>query len=134
MGIKGSSTTAIYLDNVHVPVENVLGEIGRGHIIAFNILNLGRLKLGPFAIGGAKEVLRLSLKYAKERKAFGKSIAEFGMIQHKLAEMAIRLYAAETMSYRVVGMIDSHLAGWDWEQPEAAGTLLKAVEEFAAEC
>jgi len=71
MGIKGSSTTAIYLDNVHVPVENVLGEIGRGHIIAFNILNLGRLKLGPFAIGGSKEVLRVSLKYAKERKAFG---------------------------------------------------------------
>src|SRR5207244_6872795 len=85
MGIKGSSTTAIYLDNVKVPVENVLGEIGRGHIIAFNILNLGRLKLGPFAIGGSKEVLRVSLKYAKERKAFGKSIAEFGMIQHKLA-------------------------------------------------
>ena len=78
MGIKGSSTTAIYLDNVKVPVENVLGEIGRGHIIAFNILNLGRLKLGPFAIGGSKEVLRVSLKYAKERKAFGKSIAEFG--------------------------------------------------------
>jgi len=77
LGIKGSSTTAVYLDNVKVPVENVLGEIGRGHIIAFNILNLGRLKLGPFAIGGAKEVLRVSLKYAKERKAFGKSIAEF---------------------------------------------------------
>ena len=96
MGIKGSSTTAVYLDNVKVPVENVLGEIGRGHIIAFNILNLGRLKLGPFAIGGAKEVLRVSLKYAKERKAFGKSIAEFGMIQHKLAEMAIRIYATES--------------------------------------
>ena len=106
MGIKGSSTTAIFLDNVQVPVENVLGEIGRGHIIAFNILNLGRLKLGPFAIGGAKEVLRASLKYAKERKAFGKSIAEFGMIQHKLAEMAIRIYAAESMSYRVVGLIE----------------------------
>src|SRR5258707_4330031 len=95
MGIKGSSTTAVYLDNVKVPVENVLGEIGRGHIIAFNILNLGRLKLGPFVTGGAKEVLRASLKYAKERKAFGKSIAEFGMIQHKLAEMAIRIFAAE---------------------------------------
>ncbi len=67
MGIKGSSTTAVYLDNVRVPVENVLGEVGRGHIIAFNILNLGRLKLGPIAVGGAKEVLRLSLKYAKER-------------------------------------------------------------------
>ena len=84
-------------------MENVLGEIGRGHIIAFNILNLGRLKLGPFAVGGAKNVLAASLKYAKERKAFGKSIAEFGMIQHKLAEMAIRMFAAETMSYRVAG-------------------------------
>src|ERR1700684_2096057 len=125
MGIKGSSTTAIYLDNVQVPVENVLGEIGRGHIIAFNILNLGRLKLGPFAIGGSKEVLRASLKYAKERKAFGKSIAEFGMIQHKLAEMAIRIYAAESTSYRVVGLIEGELANQ---------TELKAIEEFAAEC
>src|SRR6185369_1351192 len=90
MGIKGSSTTAVYLDNVKVPVENVLGEIGRGHVIAFNILNLGRLKLGPFAIGGCKDVIAVSAKYAKERKAFGKSISEFGMIQHKLAEMAIK--------------------------------------------
>jgi len=125
MGIKGSSTTAIYLDNVPVPVENVLGEIGRGHIIAFNILNIGRLKLGAFAIGGAKEVLRVSLKYASERKAFGKSIAEFGLIQHKLAEMAIRIFANESATYRTVGLIDGQI--------EALGEL-KAVEEFAAEC
>jgi alkylation response protein AidB-like acyl-CoA dehydrogenase len=124
MGIKGSSTTAIYLDNVPVPVENVLGEIGRGHVIAFNILNLGRLKLGAFACGGAKEALRVSLKYAQERKAFGKSIAEFGLIQHKLAEMAIRIFAAESATYRVVGLIDA----------EPAQGELKAVEEFAAEC
>jgi butyryl-CoA dehydrogenase len=134
MGIKGSSTTAIYLDNVHVPVENVLGEIGRGHIIAFNILNLGRLKLGPFAIGGSKEVLRISLKYAKERKAFGKSIAEFGMIQHKLAEMAIRIYATESSSYRVVGLIENEMEGFSWSKPDAAQVMLKSVEEFAAEC
>ena len=134
MGIKGSSTTAVYLDNVKVPVENVLGEIGRGHIIAFNILNLGRLKLGPFAVGGAKEVLRASIKYAKERKAFGKSIAEFGMIQHKLAEMAIRLFATESCSYRVVGLIQGELEGFSWSQPDAAKTMLKAVEEYAAEC
>jgi len=134
MGIKGSSTTAIYLDNVHVPVENVLGEIGRGHIIAFNILNLGRLKLGPFAIGGAKEVLRVSLKYAKERKAFGKSIAEFGMIQHKLAEMAIRIYACETTSYRVVGLIENEMEDFSWNNPNAAQVMLKSVEEYAAEC
>jgi alkylation response protein AidB-like acyl-CoA dehydrogenase len=125
MGIKGSSTTAIYLDNVPVPVENVLGEIGRGHIIAFNILNIGRLKLGAFATGGAKEVLRVSLKYASERKAFGKSISEFGLIQHKLAEMAIRIFANESATYRTVGLIDSQI--------EALGEL-KAVEEFAVEC
>jgi len=134
MGIKGSSTTAVYLDNVKVPVENVLGEIGRGHIIAFNILNLGRLKLGPFTVGGAKEVLRLSLKYSKERKTFGKSICEYGMIRHKLAEMAIRIFAAESMSYRVVGMIEAQLAGFSWDQPNAGATMLKAVEEYAAEC
>src|SRR6266700_3865570 len=115
MGIKGSSTTALFLDNVHVPVGNLLGEIGRGHIIAFNILNLGRLKLGPFAIGGAKEVLRVSLKYAKERKAFGKSIAEFGMIQHKLAVMVIGTYATESTSWRVVGMIEKELEGFSWK-------------------
>ena len=125
MGIKGSSTTAVYLDNVPVPIENVLGEIGRGHIIAFNILNVGRLKLGPGTVGGSKNVLAVSLKYAKERKAFGQSIAEFGMIQHKLAEMAIRTYAAESMTYRVVGLIESLLENF---------SMLKAVEEFAAEC
>src|ERR1700689_4878587 len=95
MGIKGSSTTPIFLDNVKVPVENVLGEIGRGHIIAFNILNLGRLKLGLFAHGGASATLTDAIRYAKERKAFGKSIAEFGMIQAKLAEMAVRMYTNE---------------------------------------
>ncbi len=134
MGIKGSSTTAVYLDNVKVPVENVLGEIGKGHVIAFNVLNIGRLKLGPFAVGGAKNVLAVSLRYAKERKAFGKAIAEFGMIQHKLAEMAIRIFAAETMSYRIVGMIESHLQDWNWQVPNAAEIYLKAIEEFAAEC
>jgi butyryl-CoA dehydrogenase len=126
MGIKGSSTTAVYFDNVKVPVENMLGEVGRGHIIAFNILNLGRLKLGPFAVGGCKNVIQVSLRYAQERKAFNKSISEFGMIQHKLAEMAIRTYAAESMSYRVVGLIDSEIA--------AGQELLKAVEEYATEC
>lgn len=134
MGIKGSSTTALYLDNVKVPVENVLGETGRGHVIAFNILNIGRLKLGAFAAGGAKDVLAASLRYAKERKAFGKAIAEFGLIRHKLAEMAIRIFAAETMSYRVAGMIQSLLAGFSWDQPDAARTEMKAIEEFAAEC
>lgn len=134
MGIKGSSTCAVYFDNVKVPASNVLGEIGRGHIIAFNILNLGRLKLGTFASGGAKAVLADSIRYARERNAFGGPIARFGMIQSKLAEMLIRIFAAETLSYRVSGMIESRLADWNWSQPEAAATLLKAVEEFAAEC
>ncbi len=121
MGLKGSSTTAVYFDSVQVPVENVLGEIGRGHIIAFNILNLGRLMLGAFAQGGCREALSLSIRYARDRKAFGKAIAEFGLIQHKLAEMAIRMYASESMLYRVTGDIDG------------AGPLLQAAEEFAIE-
>ena len=134
MGLKGSSTTAVYFDNVKVPVENVLGEIGRGHIIAFNILNIGRLKLGLFAHGGASDVLAVSLRYAKERKAFGKLIADFGLIQEKLAGMAIRIFANESMSYRVVGDIQAQLAGFSWDAPDAPRRVLKAVEEFAAEC
>ncbi|MEP6715077.1 MAG: acyl-CoA dehydrogenase family protein [Terriglobia bacterium] len=138
MGIKGSSTTAIFLDNVKVPIENLLGEIGRGHIIAFNILNFGRLKLGPFAVGGAKNVLRDSIAYAKQRRAFGSVIADFGLIQHKLGEMAIRIFAAESMSYRVEGLIEAHLEGFSWGSPSdesaSARRMMKAVEEFAAEC
>jgi alkylation response protein AidB-like acyl-CoA dehydrogenase len=123
MGIKGSSTTAVYFENVRVPAANLLGEIGRGHIIAFNILNIGRLKLGTLAVSGAKRVLELSIKYAKERKAFGSAIADFGAIQHKLAEMAIRIYAAESMAWRTVGLIQS-----------ASGPTLKSIEEHAVEC
>ena len=133
MGMKGSSTTAVYFDNVRVPIENVLGEIGRGHIIAFNILNIGRLKLGPGAVGAAKNVLATCLKYAKERKAFGSAIAEFGAIQHKLAEMAIRTYAVESMVWRVVGLVESQLATAG-ELRGDSRTELKAVEEYAAEC
>ncbi len=134
MGIKGSSTTALYFDNVPVPVENVLGEIGRGHIIAFNILNLGRLKMGAGTVGGAKRVLATCLRYARERKAFGSSIAEFGAIQHKLAEMAIRIYAAESITWRCAGLVESRLRDFSWSAPDASQTLLNAVEEFAPEC
>jgi len=131
MGITGSSTTAVYLDNVPVPVENVLGEIGRGHVIAFNILNIGRLKLGPALVGAAKNVLAICLKYAKQRKAFGSAIGEFGAIQHKVAEMAIRIFVAESMAWRVVGLIESQMH----TAQEAGSTQeLKAIEEFAAEC
>ena len=136
MGITGSSTTAVYLDSVPVPVENVLGEIGRGHVIAFNILNIGRLKLGPATIGAAKNVLAICLKYAKQRKAFGSAIAEFGAIQHKLAEMAIRIFATESMTWRVVGLIENQMHGTSSESKASPGASqeLKAIEEFAAEC
>ena len=131
MGITGSSTTAVYLDNVPVPVENVLGEIGRGHVIAFNILNIGRLKLGTATVGAAKNVLAICLKYAKQRKAFGSTISEFGAIQHKLAEMAIRIFAAESMTWRVVGLIENQMHG---ASAGGSNQELKAIEEYAAEC
>ena len=133
MGIKGSSTTAVYFDNVKVPAGNVLGEVGRGHVIAFNILNIGRLKLGAFANGGSRDALAGSIRYAKDRKAFGKSIAEFGLIQHKLAEMAIRLYVSESMVYRVTGAIEANLQPFSWDAPEAGRRVLEAIEEFAIE-
>jgi alkylation response protein AidB-like acyl-CoA dehydrogenase len=123
MGLKGSSTTAVYFDNVKVPVENVLGEIGRGHVVAFNILNIGRLTLALSAHGKCRHTLAGAIRYARERRAFGKSISEFGLIQHKLAEMAVRMYANESMAYRLIGHIQ------DSGQP-----LMKAGEEFAAEC
>ncbi|MEP6963405.1 MAG: acyl-CoA dehydrogenase family protein, partial [Acidobacteriota bacterium] len=125
MGLKGSSTTAVFFDNVRVPVENVLGQVGRGHIVAFNILNLGRLKLAMSAHGECREALMHSLRYARERKAFGKTIGEFGMIQQKLADMAVRMYANESMAYRITGHIQDLL-------PERE--LMRAVEEFAVEC
>src|SRR3984885_5758041 len=133
MGIKGSSTTAVYFDNVRVPVENVLGEIGRGHVIAFNILNIGRLKLGPAGVGAAKNVLAICLKYAKQRKAFGSPIAEFGAIQHKLAEMAIRIFVTESMTWRVAGQIENQMHAASPESADGSQEL-KAIEEFAAEC
>jgi alkylation response protein AidB-like acyl-CoA dehydrogenase len=134
MGIQGSSTTAIYFDNVKVPVENVLGEIGRGHVIAFNILNIGRLKLGPAVMGAAKSILATSIKYAKQRKAFGVVIASFGAMQHKLAEMAIRIFATESMAWRVVGLIQEQLSGGAHDSADSAKVELKAAEEYAAEC
>jgi alkylation response protein AidB-like acyl-CoA dehydrogenase len=134
MGIRGTSTTAVYLDNVAVPVENVLGEIGRGHVIAFNVLNVGRLKLGPASVGAAKNVLAICIKYAKQRKAFGRAIADFGAIQHKLAEMAIRIFAAESMIWRVAGLIESQMQATSAERRHSSITEMQAVEEYAAEC
>ncbi|MCW5980921.1 MAG: acyl-CoA dehydrogenase family protein [Bryobacteraceae bacterium] len=134
MGIKGSSTCAVYFENVKVPVENMLGEAGRGHVIAFNCLNLGRLKIGAGVMGNAKRVLGLAIKYAKQRVAFGQPIANYGLIQQKIAEMAVRIYAAETLVWRVTGMIEERLFGISWSDPKAGDRYLKAFEEFAAEC
>ena len=136
MGIKGSSTTAVYLDNVQVPVENVLGEIGRGHIIAFNILNLGRLKLGPFAVGGCEERAALCPSSTpRSARHSARPSPQFGMIQHKLAEMAIRMFAAESHELSRGGA-DRSAARRLLLGPAGRRRrpMLKAVEEFAAEC
>ncbi|HWE51015.1 MAG TPA: acyl-CoA dehydrogenase family protein [Bryobacteraceae bacterium] len=134
MGIKGTSTTAVYFDNVPVPVENVLGEVGRAHIIAFNVLNVGRMKLGAATTGAGKYVLGVCLKYVKQRRAFGSSISEFGAIRHKVAEMAIRIYAGESMLWRVAGLIESKMKEIADANPDPLQAELKAVEEYAAEC
>lgn len=131
LGLKGSSTTEILLEDAMVPVENVLGEIGKGHKIAFNILNIGRFKLGVGSVGGAKNVIPVAVKYAKERRQFNKSLSEFGLIKHKIAEMAIRTYACESMAYRTSGLIDKYLSSVDKHNPEE---ILKGIEEYAVEC
>jgi len=131
MGLNGSSTCAVNLEDARVPVENVLGEIGKGHHIAFNILNIGRLKLGVSSIAGAKRLTGIATEYAKQRHQFGVPIATFGLIKHKLAEMAIRAYAGECMIYRTVGMIEEALSSVDRNVPKEA---LKAIEDYAVEC
>ncbi|HEY2823341.1 MAG TPA: acyl-CoA dehydrogenase family protein [Candidatus Acidoferrum sp.] len=134
MGIHGSSTTPIFLENCKVPKENVLHEIGRGHIVAFNVLNAGRFTLGASAVGGSKYVLMTSSKYTKERKAFGKQIGDFGLMKEKLAEMAIQLFAVESMVFRSAGNMDAAMSA-----AEAAGsadkvaTTMKVLEEYAIE-
>lgn len=131
MGLHGSSTCAVNLEDAMVPVENVLGEIGKGHKIAFNILNIGRLKLGVSSIAGCKRLTSISTEYAKQRHQFGVPIASFGLIKHKLAEMAILSYVAECMMYRTVGMIETAMSTIDRDIPEQA---LGAIENYAIEC
>ena len=138
MGIHGSSTTPIFLENCKVPKENLLHEIGRGHIVAFNILNAGRFTLGASAVGGSKYVLTTAAKYAKERKAFGKSIGEFGMMREKLAEMAIQLFAVESMIYRSAGNMETAMASASGNTSNASASekvqvTMKVLEEFAVE-
>ncbi|HJQ23542.1 MAG TPA: acyl-CoA dehydrogenase family protein [Blastocatellia bacterium] len=131
LGIDGSSTTALMLEDCRVPVENVLGEIGRGHKIAFNVLNIGRLKLGARSVGAMKLALGQSIQYAKERHQFGQPIANFGLIKQKLAEMAMRAYVGEAILYRTLGMIDEALERADKDD---AQQVLAVLEQYAVEC
>jgi alkylation response protein AidB-like acyl-CoA dehydrogenase len=131
MGIKGSSTTALVLSDVRTPVENLLGEVGKGHKIAFNVLNIGRFKLGAMCVGGMKLMVHESVRYANERQQFGKSISSFGAIKAKLAEQAIRTWVGESMIYRTLGMIEAGVGAVDSKDMDAR---LRAIEEYAAEC
>ncbi|HEX4351377.1 MAG TPA: acyl-CoA dehydrogenase family protein, partial [Polyangiales bacterium] len=128
LGIRGSSTCALTFEDVKVPAANLLGEIGKGHRIAFNILNVGRIKLGIGTVGAAKCALDVAARYAKERKQFGKPIAAFGLVGAKLAEMAIRIFVGETIGYRTTGLIDARVHAGDSEVSQ-----VDAIEEYAVE-
>ena len=132
MGIRGSSTVPIFFENTPVPRENLLHEAGRGHIVAFNTLNAGRFSLGAYCLGGSKEVLEVSSKYSKERTAFGKRLCDFGLIQAKLGEMAIRIYAVESMIYRSAGMIEAAV-GTNDPGADKAQQAMQVLEEYAIE-
>ncbi len=134
MGIKGSSTVQLYFQDCKVPVENVLGEIGKGHLIAFNILNIGRLKLCAAALGGSKRAATTSIQYAKTREQFKLPIAKFGAIRHKMAEMAIRIWICETALYRSAKWVDNKEHELLASGKEFAASLLGAAEEYAIEC
>lgn len=133
MGIKGSSTRALFLDNVKVPVENVLGEIGKGHYIAFNVLNVGRYKLCAMTTGGAKRFCTIATQYANERKQFGKTIASFGAIKHKLAEQAIRIFVAESATMRTSGLINDKEHELMASGKSYSEAMIGAAEEYAIE-
>lgn len=132
MGIHGSSTTPVFLENCKVPKENLLHEVGRGHIVAFNVLNAGRFTLGASCVGGSKHVLQAASKYSKERKAFGKSIGEFGLVREKLAEMAVQIFAAESMIYRSAGYMEAAMTAAAGSGDKTQNTM-KVLEEYAIE-
>src|ERR1700678_575908 len=134
MGIRGSSTCPVILNDCKVPVENLLGEIGKGHVIAFNILNVGRFKLGAMCVGGARVSIESAVAYARQRKAFGKTIGDFGLVREKIANMATLIYVGESLVYRTVGMMDTLLSEIDSASPDAAKDRRKAIEEYAVEC
>jgi len=134
MGIRGSSTCPIILNDCRVPVENLLGEAGKGHLIAFNILNIGRFKLGAMCVGGGRVSMENAISYAKQRKAFNKVIADFGLVREKIANMATLLFVGESLVYRTVGMMDAALSDVDKSAADVAKQTLKAIEEYAVEC
>jgi len=134
LGIRGSSTCPLVLQDCKIPRENLLGEIGKGHHIAFNVLNVGRLKLGIACIGGARNAVAHMIRYAKERHAFGKAIAEFGLIQRKISAAAARLYAAESMAYRTAGLMDAKLTRLATDHPNQAVDVPRAIGDYAVEC
>ena len=134
MGMHGASTRSVIFQDVKVPVENVLGEVGRGHIVALNTLNVGRYKLAAFNVGGAKALIAEGIKYAKNRIQFGKPICEFGMIKHKIAETVIRTYVTESMVYRTAGLLDLILEGIDPTKEDAGQKTGEALRTYALEC
>src|SRR4030095_10387796 len=131
LGLDGSSTTALMLDSIKVPVENVLGTIGQGHKVAFNVLNFGRVKLGARNMSGVRLALTHYVKDAKERRQFGKAIAEFGLIKQKLAGMAIRAFVGDAMSYRTLGDVDRAI---EWCDRADGALVMKTIEGFSTEC
>jgi alkylation response protein AidB-like acyl-CoA dehydrogenase len=132
MGLHGSSTTPVLLENVRVPAENLLGEVGKGHKIAFNVLNFGRYKLGAMCGGGARNAIGEAAGYAAERRQFGEPIASFGAIRHKLGEMVVRTYATESLSYRTAGVIDARIGEVPHDATDQSAALA-AFEEYAIE-
>lgn len=134
MGMHGTSTRAYHFDNVKVPVENVLGEVGRGHVVALNALNMGRYKVGAACIGDAKRAFDEAVKYAKQRVQFGRPICEFGLIKEKISQMVIRLFASDSMMYRTAGLIQAKLEGLDMGSDDAGIRTAEALEEYLIEC
>jgi alkylation response protein AidB-like acyl-CoA dehydrogenase len=134
MGLRGSSTCSIFFDAAKVPVENVLFEVGRGHVVAFNILDIGRFKLAAGSVGVTKLALEAAVKYSKERVQFNKPICQFGLIKRKIAEMAAKTYIAESMVYRTGGLVEKILAAVDRSADDAARKVAKSISEYVIEC
>jgi alkylation response protein AidB-like acyl-CoA dehydrogenase len=134
MGMHGTSTRSYHFDNVKVPIENVLGEVGKGHIVALNALNMGRYKVGAVCVGNAKAAFYEAVKYAKQRKQFGRPICEFGLIKEKISEMAICLFVAESMMYRTAGLLQAKLEDLEKSSKELEICTVKALEDYLIEC